>query len=261
MEYIRLIGQFLKRQYEKIILCIMLVGLAVAAILMGEKITAVKKEVDLPPQPPPSKSKMLVPLDLGADMAILQQVTNPPPVVLSGDHNLFNPVTWRRKPNGEWLKILKTGADALIITNITPLYTVVAYNHFSGSDGIYVMDLQRNSVKHGQEYSKVGELAKSKLYTIRGIEGAPDNPTRIQLEIPDPQEMVWISKDNPYKRVDGYIADLRYDPESRALNKVRVNETITLDGEPYKVVEITNDLVRVQGVNTQIKTINWNRNP
>jgi hypothetical protein len=37
---------------------------------------------------------------------------------------------------------------------------------------------------------------------------------------------------------------------------------ITLDGEPYKIVEITNNLVRVQSINnTKVTTIKWNGNP
>ena len=119
--------QFLKKHYEKIILCTVLLGLAAAAIVMGSVITKLQEEVSQPVSEPPHNTKQVVPLDLTADLLALAQITNPPPVVLSGDHNLFNPVTWRRKPNGELLKILKTGPDALKITGITPLYTVITY--------------------------------------------------------------------------------------------------------------------------------------
>jgi hypothetical protein len=82
------------------------------------------------------------------------------------------------------------------------------------------------------------------------------------LEIPETQETVWIDTNNPYKRVDGYLADMKYDPESRTLPKERVDETFTLDNEQYKVVEITNNLVRVQSIkNTKITTIKLNGNP
>jgi hypothetical protein len=108
----------------------------------------------------------------------------------------------------------------------------------------------------------VDEKTKSGLYIIRGIKGAADDPTDLQLEIPATEETVLISKNNPYKRVDAYLADMKYDPESRSLPKERVNETITLDNEQYKIVEITNNVVRVQSIkNTKITTIKWNGNP
>jgi hypothetical protein len=254
--------QFLKKHYEKIILCMVLLGLAAAAIWMGAVITRLQEEVNLPVSEGAHKTKPPVPLDLTTDLLALAQVTNPPPVVLSGEHNLFNPVTWRRKANGELLKILKTGPDALSITNITPLYTVIAYDHPSGNGAVYIMSVQVHSAKQPLEYAKIDEKKKSGLYIIRGIKGAVDNPTDLQLEIPATQETVWISKDNPYKRVDGYLADMKYDPESRSLPKERVNETFTLDGEQYKVVEITSNAVRVQSIkNTKVTTRIWNGNP
>jgi hypothetical protein len=250
--------QFLKKHYEKIILCVVLLGLAAAAIWMGEKITQVEEEVKQPVAGPPANTKALVPLDLTTDMLTLAQVTNPPPVILSGEHNLFNPVTWKRKATGELIRILKTGPDALTITNITPLYTVIAYDHPSSEGGIYIMKLQEHSVNKSAEYAKKDVKAKSGLYTITGIKGASDNPSELQLTVPDAPEPVWISTNNPYKRVDGYTVDMRYDPESVNLPKKHANDTITLDGEQYKIVEITNNLIRVQSSNSKITTIKWN---
>jgi hypothetical protein len=262
MQYIAAIVQFLKKHYEKIILCVVLLGLAFAAIWMGRILSALQDEVNQPVAESPHKSKPPVPLDLTTDLMVLQQVTNPPPVVLSGDHNLFNPVTWRKKADGQLLKILKTGPDALSILNITPLYTVISYDHPSGNGAIYIMSNMVHSAKRPLEYAKIDEKTKSGLYIIRGIKGASDDPTDLQLEIPDTQETVWISKGNPYKRVDGYVADLKYDPEQRNLLKEHVNDTFMLDGEPYKVVEITNNVVRVQSIqNTKVTTIKWNGNP
>jgi hypothetical protein len=254
--------QFLKKHYEKIILCVVLLSLAAAAIWMGSVITKLKEEVNQPVSEGMHDTKPPVPLNLTADVEALAEVTNPPPVVLFGEHNLFNPVTWRRKANGELLKILKTGPDALTIINISSLYTVIGYDHPSGNGAIYIMSLQVHSAKRPPEYAKIDEKTKSGLYIIRGIKGASDDPTDLQLEIPDTGETVWISTNNPYKRVDGYLADMKYDPESRTLLKQRVNEPFTLDNEQYKIVEITSNVVRVQSIkNTKITTIKWNGNP
>ena len=254
--------QFLKKHYEKIILCVVLLSLEAASIWMGAVFTKLQEEVNQPISEGAHKTNRPVPLDLTADLLALAQVTNPPPVVLSGEHNLFNPVTWRKKANGELLKILKTGPDALSVTNIAPLYTVIAYDHPSGNGAVYIMSLQVHSAKRPLEYAKLDEKTKSGLYIIRGIEGAADNPTELKLEIPETGETVLVSTNNPYKRVDGYLADMKYDPESRTLLKERVNETFTLDNEQYKIVEITSNVVRVQSIkNTKITTIKWNGNP
>jgi hypothetical protein len=254
--------QFLKRHYEKIILCVVLLSLAGASIWMGEVIRKLSEEVSAPIPEGDQKTRRVVALNLSNDLLVLSQITNPPPVVLSGEHNLFNPVTWRRKANGELLKILKTGPDALSLTNVTPLYTVIAYDHPSGNGAVYIMSIQVHSARRPNDYAKVGEKAKSGLYIIRGTEGAVDNPTGLKLEILDTQETVSVTTNEPYKRVDGYLADMRYEPESRTLSKMRVNETFTLDSEPYKIIEITNNLVRVQSVkNTKITTIRLNGSP
>jgi hypothetical protein len=259
--FLQAITQFLKKHYEKIILCVVLLGLAAAAVWMGAVISALKEEVDQAPTAP-RNGKALVPLDLTADQLALAQVTNPPPVVLSGEHNLFNPVTWKRKSSGELLKILYTGPDALVITSISPLYTTIAYDHPTGSANIYVFDVSTNSGRKMIEHPAVGAKTRSGLYIIRGIKGAAEDPTDLQLEIAETQETVWITKSNPYKRVDGYIADLSYPPESRKLPKVHVNDIITLDNEQYKVVEITNNAVTVQAIkNTKMTTVKMNGSP
>jgi hypothetical protein len=181
--------------------------------------------------------------------------------VLSGDHNLFNPVTWRRKANGDLLKILKTGPDALTISNIVPLYTIVSYDHASDG-GVYVMGIQVHSAKRPMDYAKVGEKTRSGLYTIRGIKGAVDSPDSIQLEISDPDQMVWVTTNAPFQQVDSYMADLKYEPEQHTFTKQKVNDSITLDGELYKIIEITNNLVRVQSIkNTKVTTVRWNGSP
>ena len=258
MKYLAVILQFLKKHYEKIILCVVLLGLAAAAVWMGAVITKLKGEVSQPLSPP-RKGKALAALDLSNDLLALAQVTNPPPVVLSGDHNLFNPVTWKRKPNGELLKIHRTGPDALTINNISPLYTVINYDHSTGTAGIYSFTIQTNSGPKKRENPKINEKQKSGLYIVRGIKGAtPEDPTELELELQPSQQLVWISKGNPYKRVDGYIVDMGYAPESRNLTKQRVNDIITLDNEQYKIVEITNNAVRVQAIkSTKVTTVTW----
>jgi hypothetical protein len=253
--------EFLKQHYDKIILCVVLIGLATAGVMLPKQAEAVKESVAAPP-PPPSNPEAMTPLDIGPLVSAIQQLTNPPALVLSGDHNLFNPVVWKREANGNLIKILKTGADALIVTNITPLYQRIGLDHPSG-DG-YFMFTQAHSGRRTNEYAKMNEKPKSGLYIIRDTKGSADDLTQfqLQLEILDTGEKVWITKDRPFERVDGQVVDLRYPPESNLnLSKKHLSDTFTLDGDMYKIVAITNNAATVQQLSTTKQTtVPWSGN-
>jgi hypothetical protein len=257
--------EFLKKHYEKIVLCVVLLGLAGAAVWMRSAIQHVREQLQVVDVAPPPKTTPLAPIDLKADQQALEQITNPPSVVLSGDHNLFNPVTWKRKANGELIKIVKTGPDALFVTNIIPLYTIIAYERPTDSP-VYVMswqqhaDLRLPNRRGALEHSHKNEKMKSVPYIVRGIKGAENDPSEINLEIVQTGETnIWVSTNTPYKRVDSYLADLKYDPDSTIpLTKKQVNDQFKLDNDPYKVVEITNDAVRIQSERTtKVTEIKW----
>jgi len=207
----------------------------------------------------------LAPLDIKVDEQALAQITNAPPVLLSGEHNLFNPVTWKRKSNGELMKFLKTGSDALFVTNIVPLYTIITYDRPTGSP-VYVLSWQRHldprlpASRGTPEHMHKDQKMKPDLFVVRGIKGAENDPSEINLEITETGETnVWVSTNTPYKRVDSYMADLKYDLDPLlSLNKKRVNDEFKLDNVPYKVVEITNNAVRVQSEKTtKVTEIKW----
>jgi hypothetical protein len=261
--------EFLKRHYEKIVLCVVLLGLAGAAVWIKMEISHVSEGLEVPTtsEPRPSRKNSaaptLAPVDLSTDELALAQITNPPSVVLSGEHNLFNPVTWKRNTNGDFLKILKSGPDALTVTNITPLYTIIGYDHPVGSGGVYVMTYQTHTdlSRPGRkvpEFARQDEKVKSGLYIIRGIKGAQDDPTELELEIPETGETVSVTTNSPYKRVDSYIADLRYEPELKSMQRTHVDSAIKLDGELYKVIEINSNAVRVQAnKTTKVTEVKW----
>jgi hypothetical protein len=238
-----------------------LICLAVAGVMLPRQIEDVKGQLGGPPSPPPHAPPMAA-LNTAPLVKAIDQLTNTPTLVLNGDHNLFNPVVWKRLPNGNLLKLFKTGADALTVSNITALYQKIGLDRPSG-DGFFMFTEELSGHPHN-EYVKLNEKPKSGLYIIRGTNGSPDDLTqfRLQLEILDTGDKVWITKDRPFERVDGHICDLRYDPESLNLPKKHVNDTFTLDGEAYKIVAITNDAVTVQqSTTTKQTTVRWKGNP
>src|SRR6478609_1882823 len=100
--------EFLKKHYEKILLSLVLLCLAVAAAWLPTKIRQEKEELqktifNLP------KPRELQPVDLSTNESALKRLQNPPTVELSGAHNLFNPVTWKVKADGSFIKIVQEG--------------------------------------------------------------------------------------------------------------------------------------------------------
>jgi hypothetical protein len=260
--------EFLKKHYEKMVLCVVLLGLATAVLLMKSAREEVAMTVKTPPAGPPPVLAPPTPLDLTNGQQALAQITNPPSVVWSGAHNLFNPVTWKRKSNGDLLKIIKTGPDALIVTNITPLYMVITYSN--AMDGpLYVMglqeevDLQHPSKGTLREFLSKDQKKKGVPFIVRGTKGAETEPSELNLELIDTGETnIWVSTNTPFQRVESYVADLKYDPESLSLRKQKVKDELTLDNEPYIIVAITNDAVRVQSRRTtQVTEIKWIKSP
>jgi len=246
--------EFLKRHYEKIVLCLVILCLGAAGVMLPKQIEDAKAQTDQP-LPAPPKDTTMPALPIGPLIASIQQVTNPPVMALSGEHNLFNPVAWKRKPNGDLLKILKTGADALEVTAISNLYERIGYDHPAvGASGVYFMFWQTNSQRAKGESAELNQMPRSGLYKIRAVKGPADNPTQLRLEIIDTGEVVWVSKEAPYQRVDGHLADLRYDPEAKPFTRKKVEDTLTLDGEPYKIVAITDDAVTVEQSTTTMRT-------
>jgi hypothetical protein len=261
--------EFLKKHYEKMVLCVVLLGLAGAVLWMKSALEQVKTSVTTGDvSGPPRRSAPPTNLDLSADQQSLAQVTNPPPLLLSGVHNLFNPVTWKRRSNGDLFKILKTGPDALVVLNIVPLYMIITFE--SADPPIYHLSIQSNvdlkMPKPPPAYRvrpRIGEKINSAPFVILGIKGAENDPTEINLEIKATGETnVWVSKSKPYQQVESYIADLKYDPDALTLLKQKAGNEIRLDNDPYNIVEITNDAVRVQARRTtKVTEIKWTNSP
>jgi hypothetical protein len=271
--------EFLRKHYEKIVLCLVLLGLAAAAVWAHKAIGNIPEPPPVAsdtPSPAPRRTRgggaaaaqaaaaTIPPIDLSTDMISLAQITNPPEINLSGEHNLFDPVTWKRKSDGTLMKIIKIGPNALVVTNITKLYTIISYDHPSGSGSdVYVMAVQQHSdparpARKVQEFAKKDQKTKSGLYEIKDVKGDADDPSELDLELTGSQQRVTVTKDKPYEWVDSCTADLRYEPDSRTYLKMHAGDPLTLDGEPYKIVEITTNAVRIQfNRTTKVTEIKW----
>ncbi|MEO7675812.1 MAG: hypothetical protein ABIV39_03490, partial [Verrucomicrobiota bacterium] len=191
-------------------------------------------------------------IDLTTNQAALQRLQNPPVVQLSGGHNLYNPVTWKLKNDGTLLKIVVEGVEALAVTKIQPLYFELAYERPSAA-GYWIAVRHLSAKSSTRTYAKLNEEKKG-LFTIKKITGETNDPTELILELPDPVEMITISKEKPYRKVEAYSADLRYGPDNLTFLDKRVNQVIAFGGESYKIIAINENDVRVEAISTNKRT-------
>jgi len=249
--------EFLKRHYEKILLSVVLLCLAIAAAWLPIKIRQEKEDLqktifNLP------KPKELKPVDLTTNETALKRLQNPPTVEMAGAHNLFNPATWKIKPDGSYIKIIKEGVDALTITKVQPLYMELAFDRVAASG--YWIGVKRLSQKKPSIYAKLNE--KKELFTLKEVKGPPEDPEEIVLELTDNPQPISITKAKSFQRIEGYAADLRYPPDNLNFPNKKVGDVITFGGESYKIIAITENEVRVSAISTDKRTtIFWNGVP
>ncbi len=252
---------FLKKHYEKVLLSVVLLGLAIAAYWLPMAVQQARTESKVPVAPARPKSNSIPALDFKTELAALKAMASPTPVSFSGEHRLVNPATWKRMPDGSVKKFLSMGADALVITTIRPLFTIITYDR-AASSGVYInVQQQAKGESKFQEYLKVGEQSKSKLFTIREVKGDVDDPSEVVIKLADLQETVSLKKGQPYQKVDDYSADLKYPPENKSFSGKRKGELINFGGENRKIVYIGGNEIRITEQTGNQITITWAGKP
>lgn len=253
---------FLKKHYEKILLGVVLLGLVTAAVLlpfmiMNDRETLELKREGIVNRPP----KPLAPLDLTSESNAMQRLQSPYNLDFETTNKLFNPMQWQRTVNGSLIKLASGDESrAVVITKITPLYLVltldsVETNEFGTRYSIGVerqaapLEYQRAQRQH---YSSLNE--KNETYTILAVKGPTANPTQLILRLTDTGEQAVLSKDKPFRRVDGYMADLKFDPESKKWLNQRVGSVLKFGNEEYIIVAINQNEVVLSAKSNQKKT-------
>jgi hypothetical protein len=92
---------------------------------------------------------------------------------------------------------------------------------------------------------------------VREAKAAPDNPANVTLtlELNDTGDRVKVSKEQPFKRVDGYTVDVKYPPENTSFPPGRrKGATLSFNGEDYSIVDITENEVVLSAKSNQKRT-------
>ena len=255
--------QFLKKHYEKVLLSFVLLGLAVAAAALPYMVSQVTEQIDtMVTSVRRSKPKPWTPLDLSTNAEAVRRIEGPVKVQLAGYHNLLNPVRWIKTPDGRVRKII-TGEVSYEVTHIEPLELVVSFDSVSTvADRLQytltVIKETSNVIRTNQRTAAAG--VKSQFFTIERVVGPPEAPEALMLRLrdgsKDERELITVTRDQPFRRLTGYTADIAFPPEREEFKRKRVDDKIKGRGETesYKIVAITENEVVLSNDSTSKKT-------
>jgi hypothetical protein len=267
---------FLKKHYEKLILGLVLLGLGVAVAFLPFKISSERQDLTALTQ---TITKRKVPpltnLDLTIQENVLKRAGVPALIDFSSSNKLFNPIPWMQTKDTppRLIPSNKAGPSLTVVTNITPLYLKLSLEGVNlsadSNSAVYVVGITKEAAP------KVGDRAKKTTYCrlnekkdkdgiiVTAANGPLEDPTSVVLELLDTGEKVTLtkqSKETPYKRIDGYAADVSYPPEKFMRKNQRVGEMLKFASEEYKIVAINpNELVLSANSNQKKWTIKSNQ--
>ena len=251
---------FLKQHYEKILLSVILLGLAVAAAWLLMAIEEAKRNLvtTVSIEPRPAK-----PLDLQTNELALQAVQNPPGLKITDGTDLFNPMTWRQRPDGSIMRIASASeAEALKILKIEPLDFILSFDRKADGDAYYLGVVRE--ANHRLPAPKLQRYAKlnvtNDVFVIRQVKGPAEDPAELVVELtdsrlyPNAKNVISIAKDKPYQHVEGYSVDLKNDVDGKIFRDQRVGTNVVLSSDSYKIIAINQNEVRVQANSNQKPT-------
>ena len=254
--------EFLKKHFEKILLSIVLLGLAGAAAFMPIKVSSEREKMDARKEELlGAKAKRYELVNLSTNEKVLRRFQIDYDVKLSGPHNLFNPVKWQKRPDGSFLKIqagTEVGAGALQVSKIDPLHMTVTFDDVRGEVGgniRYQVSVTRETdrpVTKRPGFAAVG--GTNNLFALREIKGPAQAPEELVLVMAGDKEPITNSKANPHKRIIAYSADLKYEPENLTWKNLRIKGELSFGGETYNIVAIDKDEVVLSAKSNRKKT-------
>ena len=253
--------EFIKRNYEKIILSLVLLGLVGVLAFMPVIIFLDRQKMDdLERIYIPKKPVAMSPLEMSRQDKVLERLKASYELDFSMTNKLFNPVQWQKSPDGKLIKIVKgteIGPGAVVVAKITPLYYIVTLVMVdtNGLAPRYSMSIEDQTAptqalrRKRPHYVSKGETVKDTLvpgknegFTLIDVKGPPDNPDEMTLKLADTGDTVKLSKSQPFRRVDAYTADLRYDPEPKntTVNAVglRMGAYLRFADDEYNIIAI-----------------------
>ena len=264
---------FVKKHYEKILLGFVLLGLVGALVFLPFMIASDQQKLkDMSYGVVHPKTAQLPGLDFTRETNVLGRLQSPYKLDFSTTNKLFNSVPWSRTPDGHFIKLAASDVVSLAaVTKITPLYLILSLDSIETNSvdtnepaARYVVSMERQAStlpsQRGkrQHYASVGEKVgeKNDAFMIREVSSSPADPGTLKLivQLMDTGESATLSKEKPFLRVDGYSADLKYDPEKKTWQGQRVNAVLKFAGDDYIIVAIDQGAVILKARSNDKKT-------
>lgn len=264
MDALKKFGAVFSNHYEKFILAVILIALLGAAAFLPFRVAQSRDTIrEALAQSARKAKKETKPVDTAEHEAMLKRSRTAPKLELSGEHNLFNPVVWKKGRDGNLFKVVKgdeEGPGGLSVKEIRPLYLTIAYEGpQAAADSVRyrfsILDESKSgrSARPRPVFASIGSAGKTDPFVVtRIVAGPPDNPTSIEIRFADSTETAVLTTEQPFKRIAGYEADLQHEKVGSRFNNVRAKQQggIRLGSQTYNIVAITKDEVTVQS-NTQ----------
>ena len=255
---------FLKKHYEKILLGIVLAGLVGALVFLPFYIgSETQKMADLRNQYINPPVKALTNLDLTVQSNAMLRLQSGYKLDFENGNKLFNPLEWQKGPDGQPVvrHLGNEGIKAVVVTNIAPLYLVLTLDSITTNElgARYVIGVEKQAEKtpakrHKQQrYISLGDKPND-TFALVAVKGAPENPDALVVKLGDTGETTTVTKEKPYRRVDAYAADFRYDPEKRNFHGRRVGDKVSFNGTDYIVADVNQNELILSDQSNQKKT-------
>jgi hypothetical protein len=261
---------FVKKHYEKILLTVVLLGLVGALVFLPFLIAQdQQRQSEIRSGVLNPKVQPLPALDLSRQTNVVGRLQLPYALDFSTTNKLFNPMPWQKAPNSPVLipgKLL--GPDKAVVTKTTPLYLIVSLDSIdtnslatNAQSARFVISVERQAAavpgQRGKRphYASLGE--KVDMFKILEVKGAIEDPAQLELivQLTDAAGgRATITRDKPFRRVDGYMADLKYDPDGKKWQGQRVDNVLKFAGDDYNIVYIDQNSVILSARSNQKKT-------
>lgn len=249
---------FIKKHYEKLVLSIVLLAVAVAAFLLTVEVGNVKQTLaEQLQQKIVRKGAPLAPLNLTTNEAAAARAAARVKVTLDGDHNTFNPGGWEKGGEGLRRKPGKAGLAGLTITRVIPLNLVLTFKGVAGTDEspryqfTSVREFEKVPSKRQPSTTSLTAGEKGPVIQLIEVKGSKQDPSELICELVETRERFVLTKDKPFRKTFGYAADLK--SEGKDFPNKRVDDPIVLSGVTYKIVAIGKDEIVVSAPN-QVRT-------
>ncbi|MBL9126876.1 MAG: hypothetical protein JNL97_04485, partial [Verrucomicrobiales bacterium] len=231
MDQLKKLGAVFGAHYEKIILSVILLALLGAAGFLPFRVAQnremIRQTLDLAER---VRKKESEPVDTTTYESMLKRLKAQPKLNLSGEHNLFNPVVWKRGRDGALFKVVRgdeDGPGGLVATAIRPLHLTIEFEgaQASGESTRYkfsVLDEAKGgrSARPRQMFLAIGSSAKNDPFIVTKVVGPPDNPTAVEFRFADSTETATVTRDQAFQRIAGYEADMVHEKLGTKFNNV-----------------------------------------